>query len=279
MIVLMQKVRGAVIFALFQRHGEQPPCVLLFCFSNALFFLYSLWWTTDGWQGDILAPSYGHQEIWNARPPPRFSFHACVTTLNNGFCICMQDSFVKIYNLDILISTPECLTLSPRVPPPNTVNFSLFAVCVFAEWAPAGPTICTGRSSKKFKNISEPANKSPAKGWKDRRADVMHAMAKQKAYSFFLVCPLIFFGSLLRSTRNLKRMDLFCCVSWGRVSTCAPLVRVFLLLLLIFCFVLRSALIAEFLAIFRLYVHQTGRIHLHLLSFCCYLHLSHVLSF
>ena len=38
MIVLMQKVRGAVIFALFQRHGEQPPCVLLFCFSNALFF-------------------------------------------------------------------------------------------------------------------------------------------------------------------------------------------------------------------------------------------------
>ena len=124
--------------------------------------------------------------------PPRFSFHACVTTLNNGFCICMQDSFVKIYNLDILISTPECLTLSPRVPPPNTVNFSLFAVCVFAEWAPAGPTICTGRSSKKFKNISEPANKSPAKGWKDRRADVMHAMAKQKAYSFFLVCPLIF---------------------------------------------------------------------------------------
>ena len=98
-----------------------------------------------------------------------------------------------------------------------------------------------------------------------------------KSLFFLFGMPLNFFGSLLRSPRNLKRMDFFCCVSWGRVSTCAPLVRVFLLLLLIL--VLRSALIAEFLAIFRLYVHQTGRIHLHLLSFCCYLHLSHVLSF
>ena len=35
-------------------------------------------------------------------------------------------------------------------PPPKNVHFLLFTVLVFAEWAPAGPTVCTGRSSKKF---------------------------------------------------------------------------------------------------------------------------------
>ena len=56
---------------------------------------------------------------------------------------------------------------------------------VFSEWAPAGPIICTGEVPKNSeKNIG--ASKKIT-GQRDRRVDVLHAMAKQKA-NFVLFC-------------------------------------------------------------------------------------------
>ena len=56
-------------------------------------------------------------------------FRTLFNVIKQCFSICMQDPFVKIYNLDILRSKPQCLILSPCVSPPPAKYCKFLLVC------------------------------------------------------------------------------------------------------------------------------------------------------
>ena len=109
----------------------------------------------------------------------------------------MESLLHFLFLLPHLYIKKECntnlVTPCPTVSfPPSELYCNL--LFLFAEWAPAGPTIRTGRSSKNNvhthnKTKTRASKTITGQGWKDRRANVQQAKAKQEAFRWFYRAP------------------------------------------------------------------------------------------